>query len=57
MISLIVFIGLCGLAYWVAQALGTPQPFLKIIMVVLVVAAILAVLHAFGFPTDLPLLN
>lgn len=55
MISLIITLALLGLVYWVCSTLGVPQPFLKIILVVLVVFAILAVLNAFGFATGLQL--
>jgi hypothetical protein len=47
MISLIVSICILGLIYWVCTLI-VPQPFLKIIMVVLVVIAILMILKAFG---------
>lgn len=57
MISLIVFVGLCGLMYWICATLGVPQPWLKIIMVILVIVAILAVLDAFGLGTGLPSLR
>lgn len=55
MIALIVTLALLGLCYWVCSVLGVPQPFLKIILVVLVVIAVFAVLNAFGLNTGLHL--
>lgn len=55
MISLIVSIALLGLVYWICSTLGVPQPFLRIILVVLVVCAVLTVLNAFGFNTGINL--
>jgi uncharacterized membrane protein YccC len=55
MLSLLVTICLCALAYWICMTLGVPQPFLKIILVVLVVIAVFAVLSAFGLGTGLSL--
>lgn len=51
MIELIVFLGILSLIYWVCQTLGVPQPFLKIILVVLVVIGVITVLNAFGLST------
>lgn len=57
MISLIVTICLCALAYWICMTLGVPQPFLKIILVVLVVIAVFACLQAFGLMGNFPMLK
>ncbi len=51
MISLIITLAVLGLIYWICATLGVPQPFLKIILVVLVVVALITVLNAFGYST------
>lgn len=51
MLALVVFLALLGGIYWLCTFIGIPQPFLKIILVVLVVIAILLVLQAFGIVT------
>lgn len=48
MIGLIITIALLGLIYWIATVCEVPQPFLKIILVVLLIFAILSVLNFFG---------
>lgn len=55
MISTLLFIAFCGFLYWVALTLGVPQPWLKIIMVLLVLAAVVSVLNYFGVSTGLNL--
>lgn len=57
MLSLLLYIGLCAFFYWLAGYVGTPEPWLKIIKVVLVIVAVVAVLNAFGFHTGLPTLR
>jgi len=57
MIGLLIKVALCGFLYWVAQTVGVPQPWIKIIMVVLVLVAVLLVLSAFGIATGLPMLR
>ena len=57
MIILLIKVAVCGFLYWVAQTCGVPQPWLKIIMVVLVLVAVLMVLSAFGINTGLPVLR
>jgi len=57
MISLIIFVALLGLVYWVCLTLGVPQPFLRIILVILVVIAVFAVIQAFGYGGSLPRLK
>jgi len=57
MIGLLVFIGFCALAYWVCVQLSMPQPFLNIVLVILVVACVIASLTAFGLASGLPSLR
>lgn len=57
MIGLLIQVALCGFLYWVATIIGVPQPWLKIIMVVLIIVAVLTVLSAFGVSTGLPTLR
>lgn len=57
MIPLLIKIGVCGLLYWIAAFVGVPQPWLRIIMVVLVIVAVLTVLSAFGIETGIPQLH
>ena len=57
MISLIISIGVLALIYWIDTVIPVPQPFLRIILVVLVIVAVLTVLSAFRIATGLPSLR
>lgn len=52
---LVLYVALLGGVYWLCGFVGVPAPFLKIILVILVVVAILLVLQFFGVsPLNIP---
>lgn len=61
LVTIIIVAMLCGLAYWVCDAIPVPQPmnkFVKIIaMVVGCIVIILALASLAGYDTGLPLLR
>lgn len=57
MISLIIFLIILGLGYWLVTLIPLPDPFPVIIRVVFIILAILAVAQAFGFYTGFPVIR
>jgi hypothetical protein len=61
LISLLVFLIVFGLLFWVVRTLGAsfglPAQILQVIYVLLVVVAVLALLQAFGLLGDMPSLR
>ena len=57
MITIIIFIVLLGLAYWLVSLIPLPSPFPEIVKVVFVIIAVLYLLNAFGIATGLPALR
>lgn len=54
MIKLIIYIVGLGLAYWLLSLIPLPQPFLKIILVIMVLFIILMILNMLGIYTGFP---
>tara|TARA_R110000868_G_scaffold114344_2_gene306425 strand:+ start:7572 stop:7745 length:174 start_codon:yes stop_codon:yes gene_type:complete len=57
MISLIIFIVVLGLIYWVVSLVPIPAPFAIIVKVLFIIIAVVTVLSAFGLNTNLTLLK
>lgn len=57
MFELIIVLIVLALCFWGISLLPIPEPFLSIIRVVFIIAALVAVLGAFGFGGGLPSLR
>ena len=56
--SLIVYLVILGLIYWLVSLIPLPPPFGQIIRVLFIILAVLAVLSAFGvLPSSFPRLR
>lgn len=54
MITLIITLVVLGLAFWAISFLPIAQPFLTMIKVIFIIAAVLVLLQAIGVNTGLP---
>lgn len=49
LVSLIIFIIVLGLVFWLVRMLPIPQPFLNILIVLIVLVALIVLVDSMGF--------